>query len=162
MQKNVNIDEIDAKILRMLIKDARASLSDIAKECEKSSVAVLNRIRRLKKLGVITGATIFPALNVLGFQIVATIGVEANSNTEEITEFFKNNTCLIEPAASIGEYDFCALVYAENITCLYEKIEMLRMRFGIRKIIVNVWSNIPHVNYGNIVLNPMEKDESNG
>jgi DNA-binding Lrp family transcriptional regulator len=158
----IDIDEIDSKILRMLISDARSSLSDIAKECGISSVSVLNRIKRLKKLGVIIGATVFPSLNLLGYQITATIGVESNSNTEEIREFLKNNTCLIEPSMSIGEYDFCALVYAESIQSLNEKIEVVRRRFGVRKIIVNVWSNFPHSIFQNIDLNPLKKDENNG
>jgi Lrp/AsnC family transcriptional regulator, leucine-responsive regulatory protein len=153
------MDEIDTKILQMLILDARTSLSDMAKECDISSVSVLNRIKRLKKQGVITGATLFPSLEALGFHITAIIGIQTNSNTEELKEFFKNNTCLIEPAASIGEYDFCALVYAENIASLNEKIDVVRRRFGVRKVIVNVYAKFPILSFGNIDLNPLKKEE---
>ncbi|MGD6851019.1 MAG: Lrp/AsnC family transcriptional regulator [Candidatus Bathyarchaeia archaeon] len=153
------MDEIDTKILKMLILDARTSLSDIAKICDISSVSVLNRIKRLKKLGVITGATLFPALEELGFQITALIGVQTNSNTEELKEFLKTNTCLIEPSSSIGEYDFCALVYAENIASLNEKIDLVRRRFGVRKVIVNVYSKIPTLSFENIDLNPLKRVE---
>jgi Lrp/AsnC family transcriptional regulator, regulator for asnA, asnC and gidA len=153
----VDIDEIDDKILHILIQDARTSLKDIAKDCGISPVSVLNRITRLKKLGVITGATLFPALNILEFQIVATIGMETDSDTDEIVKFFKEHTYLIEPSTSIGEYDLCTLVYAENITKLNEQTDAVRIRFGIRKVIVNVWSNIPHMTFENIDLNPTKK-----
>jgi Lrp/AsnC family transcriptional regulator, regulator for asnA, asnC and gidA len=157
MDTTVNIDETDTKILHVLIQDARTSLKDIAKECGISSVSVLNRIKRLKKLGVITGATLFPAINILGFQIIATIGMETDVNTDEIVKFFKEHTYLIEPSTAIGEYDLCALVYAENFANLNEKTDAVKRRFGIRKVIVNVWSNIPHMTFENIDLKPTKK-----
>ena len=155
MSSNViKIDEIDNKILHILIEDARTSLKDIAKKCAISSVSVLNRIKRLKKLGIITGATLFSSLDTLGFQIVASIGMETDSNTDEILKFFKEHTCLIEPSTSIGEYDLSALVYAENITNLNDCVDMVRRRFGIRKVTVTVWSGLPFMNYENIDLRP--------
>ena len=150
----VDIDEIDNKILHILIEDARTSLKDIAKKCGISSVSVLNRIKRLKKQGVITGATLFSSLDTLGFQIVASIGMETDVNTDEILKFFKEHTCLIEPSTSIGEYDLSALVYAENISSLNDCIDMVRRRFGIRKVTVTVWSGLPFMNYENIDLRP--------
>jgi Lrp/AsnC family transcriptional regulator for asnA, asnC and gidA len=157
MTRAVDIDEIDEKILEMLIEDARTSLKDIAKNCNITAVSVFNRIKRLKKLGVITGATLFPAIGILGFQIVAIIGMETDSNVEEILKYFKDNTYLVEPATSIGTYDLTAVVYAENLASLNERVETIRRRFGIRKVIVNVWSGIPFINYNNIDLTPLKE-----
>jgi DNA-binding Lrp family transcriptional regulator len=118
---------------------------------------VLNRIKHLKDLGVITGATLFPSIERIGFHVVATIGMETDSNPEEITEFFKEHTHLIEPSTMFGEYDFCAVVYAEDISSLNQKINAVRKRFGIEKIVVNIWSGTPHMNFENIDLNPIKK-----
>ena len=153
----ISIDGTDDKILHILIKDARTSLKEMAKECGISSVAVLNRIKRLKKLGVITGATLFVPIGIMGFQVVATIGMETDANTEEIVKFLCEHTHLIEPSISIGEYDLCAVVYAENISSLNECVEMAKRRLGIRKVIVNVWSGFPYLNFENIQLNPSKK-----
>jgi Lrp/AsnC family transcriptional regulator for asnA, asnC and gidA len=157
MYTAIDIDETDIKILKVLIADARTSLIEIAKKCGISSVSVLNRIKRLKKLGVITGATLFAALNTLGFQVVATVGMETDSNRDEIVEFLKKSTYLIEPATAIGEYDFCALIYAENIENLNEITDAVKKQFGIRKVVVNVWSGRPHRTYENIDLKPQKK-----
>jgi Lrp/AsnC family transcriptional regulator, leucine-responsive regulatory protein len=154
MPKTVQIDDIDEKILHYLIEDARASLKDMSKQCGISSVSVLNRIKRLKKLGVITGATMFPYIQKIGFPIVATIGMETDKNPKEILEFFNQHTYLIEPSTSVGVYDLCALVYAENLNSLNERVEMVRRRFGIRKIVVNVWSGSPYMNFSNVDLRP--------
>jgi len=157
MNATVDIDETDDKILHVLIQDARANLKEIAKECGLSSVSVLNRIKQLKKLGVITGAAFFPVLDPLGVQILATIGMETDANIDEIIEFLKKHTHLVEPSKSIGEYDLCALVYAENIANLNEKIDALKRQFEIRKVVVNVWSGMPHMTYENIDLRPIKK-----
>jgi Lrp/AsnC family transcriptional regulator for asnA, asnC and gidA len=154
MSSNVDIDKIDDKILHILIKDARTTLKDIGKECGISSVSVLNRIKRLKKLGVITGATLFATIGTLGIQITASIGIETESgvNVEEILGFFREHTHLIEPSVSIGKYDLTALVFAENITALNERVETVRRFNGIRKVVVMVWSGLPHLNFENVKL----------
>ncbi len=152
------IDDIDDRILHILIQDARTSLKQIAKQCGISSVSVLNRIKRLKKLGVIMGASLFPSLNELGYQIVATIGMETNADPDEILKILDSYTTLVEPAASIGEYDLCALVYAENLSCLNEKLDAIKRRYQIKKVTVNVWSGIPHINFKNIELQPLKEE----
>jgi len=154
----VQIDGINKKILKILTQDARTSLKDIAKECNVSAVSVMNRIKRLKKEGVITGATLFPILVPLGFTIVATIGMEIDSEVYEVLRYLKDHFYLIEPSISIGEYDLMAVVYAENMTVLNKRVEDIRRRFGVRRVTVNVWSGIPYLNYGNVDLNPLEKE----
>ena len=150
----VEIDDVDNKILHALIKDARARLKDIAKECGISSVSVLNRIKRLKKLGVITGATLFPRLDIFEYQIVATIGVETDQDEDEILKFIDEHTELIEPSRSIGKYDLTAFVYAESVAAIDKVVYELRKRFGVRKVTVNVWSGKPHSRLENVDLQP--------
>jgi DNA-binding Lrp family transcriptional regulator len=118
----------------------------------------MNRIKRLKKTGVITGATLFPVLLPLGFTIVATIGMETDSEVDEILKYLKDYMYLIEPSTGMGEYDFTAVVYAENMTTLNERVETIRRRFGVRRVIVNVWSGIPYPSYGNIDFTPLKEE----
>jgi Lrp/AsnC family transcriptional regulator for asnA, asnC and gidA len=75
MSSTVEIDEIDVKILRELTKDARTKVKDIAKNCSLSSVAILNRIKRLKAAGVIVGAHLFINWSQIGYLYPASIGV---------------------------------------------------------------------------------------
>ena len=91
MNSIVEIDQIDSQILHILIQDARKSLKDIGKKCGISSVSVLNRIKRLKELGVITGATLLATLDTFGFTVVASIGIEldANANVQTNLEIFQ-------------------------------------------------------------------------
>lgn len=153
----VKIDEIDEKILRLLIKDARTRLKDIAKECNISSVSVLNRIKRLKTLGVITGATLFPRVALINLPTIANIGINLDSNEcgeDEIIKLIGEQTNLVEPSASVGKYDLCALVFTENVSELDKIVYAVRKCFGLRKIDVNIYSGEPHFVFENINLQP--------
>ena len=69
MATTVAIDAIDELILHLLLKDANMALKKIAEKCGISAVAVYNRIERLKKLGVITGASLFTTLKIYNSKI---------------------------------------------------------------------------------------------
>jgi DNA-binding Lrp family transcriptional regulator len=159
MPSIVQLDEIDDKIIHLLLKDAQLSLNQIAKECNISSVSVLNRINHLKKQGVITGATLFASLSTYDFEIIAFLGIETEnmSDVQEILQFLKEYTFLIEPSLSIGKYDLHALVYAKDFNNLNERVAMVRRLTGIRKVEVSVWSGLPASNYANLDLLPNKR-----
>lgn len=158
MNPIVEIDEKDVKILNILIKDVRARLKDIAKECGISSVSALNRIKRLKKLKVITGAMLFPSIGELGSPLVATIGVVLDGNKkDEIIRLISKQTNLVEPSTCIGKYDLCALVFAENISELNKAAQLVKERFGAREVALNLWSGQPHLVFENINLQPTKE-----
>jgi Lrp/AsnC family transcriptional regulator for asnA, asnC and gidA len=150
------IDEIDSKILRLLLKDARLSLKEIAKECDISSVSVLNRINRLKKLGVIKGSALFSSFEIYDFQIVAFIGVETENNncTDEVLKFLETYTFLIEPSVSIGKFDLHALIYSKDQNDLNNRVAMVRRIAGVRKVSVFIWAGVPIANWDNVDFLP--------
>ena len=153
----IKIDEIDEKILRLLIKDARTRLKDIAKDCNITSTSVLNRIKRLKKHGVITGATLFPKIALINLPILALIGINLDYtefNEAEILKLIGEKINLVEPSPSIGKYDLCALVYTANVIELDKTVYALKKRFRIRKVTVNIWSGVPRLLFENIDLQP--------
>ncbi len=155
MSDIIKIDETDIKILNMLIHDARTRLKDIAKECKTSSVSVLNRIKRMKNLKLITGATLFPNVGALGFPIVATMGINFDGNLDqEIIRLIDEQMFVVEPSPSVGEYDLCALVFAKSLGDLDKIACTIRERYDAKKVTTNVWSGPPQMNYENIDLNP--------
>ena len=158
MNSKIEIDEVDAKILSILIEDARAKLKDIAKECGMSPVAVLHRIKRLKKNGVITGATMYPNLQRLGGFIVATLGIDlVAGKEEEVLRLIQEQTNLVEPSPSVGKYDLCALVFAENLANLENITQALRKHSGVIRITANMWTSKPTLVFENIDLQNGEK-----
>ena len=146
MKPIIKLDKKDVQILKILVKDVRTKLKDIAKECGITSVSVLNRIKRLRKLKVITGATLFPDLSKLGLPIVATIGVILDGNQEnEPDKVFSENIGLIEPAESIGKYDFCTLIFSASIRELNEVTQVIKKECGVGEVAINLWSGQPYL-----------------
>ena len=62
------LDEVDRKILAELQEDASQSLDDIARKAGSSKTPVWNRIRKLRKAGVIGRQTVLLDPEALGFE----------------------------------------------------------------------------------------------
>jgi DNA-binding Lrp family transcriptional regulator len=159
MSAKVEIDGIDLKILNALIRDARTKIKDIAKECDTSSVAVVHRIKRLREKGVITGATLYPNFKKLGGLVVATLGIDLEAGKEEeVFDIIEKQTDLIEPSPSIGKYDLCALVFAENLAKLDSATNAIKKRNGVKKVTTNIWVK-GALAFQNVNLQPRKKDQ---
>ena len=51
----IELDELDRRLLRLLVRDGRRSYTDLAKDTGLSTSAVHSRVRRLEQRGAITG-----------------------------------------------------------------------------------------------------------
>ncbi|MBM4400836.1 MAG: winged helix-turn-helix transcriptional regulator, partial [Crenarchaeota archaeon] len=88
MQKQTKIDEIDAKILRTLLKESRTSFTEIAKDCKISVGAVRMRYKRLWKEGVINGEVMLVNPHSLGYKYISDLGITtAVENEKEVIKF---------------------------------------------------------------------------
>ena len=68
-QAEVGIDELDKKILNILIDNARLSYRQIARKTKVSVATVMNRVKRLEKTGVITKYTIGIKYSLIGYDM---------------------------------------------------------------------------------------------
>ncbi|MCW4045145.1 MAG: Lrp/AsnC family transcriptional regulator [Candidatus Bathyarchaeota archaeon] len=151
----MEIDEIDVKILRELIKDARKRLKDIAKDCGISSTAVFNRIKRLKTAGVITGAVQYVNMERLGYLFPASIGISLNSNQEpQVIRIIKERANLIAFAPSIGKSDLTIFLVAKSMNELDYLKQQLKKEAGIERITIDLWTT-PCLNFENLNLQPI-------
>ena len=71
----MNLDAIDRKILKFLIKNARMPFLEIARECGISGAAIHQRIRKLDESGVILGSRLIVDPKTLGFDVCAYIWI---------------------------------------------------------------------------------------
>ena len=70
------IDNLDRKILEIIMKNARIPSKDVALECNVSRAAIHQRIQRMIDLDVITGSGYHVDPKVLGFATCTYIGVK--------------------------------------------------------------------------------------
>lgn len=69
------IDNLDRKILKIIMQNARIASKDVAKDCGVSRAAIHQRIQRMIDLDVITGSGYTVDPKVLGFRTCTYIGV---------------------------------------------------------------------------------------
>ncbi len=154
MTAQVKIDEVDVKILRALVADARTKAKDIAKECGLSSTAILNRVERLKAAGVIVGSVLFLNMNQMGFMYAASIGVDVKIHEkEEFLGIIRNRSNVLIVSESVGSHTFRAFVVAKSLEDLENLKQYIRKQLGSRKVAVNFWGT-PQFLFDNIELEP--------
>jgi Lrp/AsnC family transcriptional regulator, regulator for asnA, asnC and gidA len=74
-----HLEEIDAMILRELLSDGRKSFTSIAKELQTTKDVIWKRYKNMEKARIITGATIQFNFPCFGYESIATIALNVNS-----------------------------------------------------------------------------------
>lgn len=152
MKSILNIDETDAKILQILMRDVRTKLKDIANECGLSSTAIKNRIDRMKKNGLIVKSIPRFNMDFFGYKIPLLLGINLDSNHEkDVINLIKRQVVVAGSNRTIGKYDLCLIVFAKSISALDKLKYLIRKQKGVTKVELNLWSNI-HFNFDNIDL----------
>ncbi|MFV0268842.1 MAG: Lrp/AsnC ligand binding domain-containing protein [Draconibacterium sp.] len=73
------MDNIDKKILNMIMKNARTPFLEVARECGVSGAAIHQRVARLTNMGVISGSHFEVDPEILGYTTCAFMGIYLDS-----------------------------------------------------------------------------------
>ncbi|MCX8191356.1 MAG: Lrp/AsnC family transcriptional regulator [Nitrososphaerales archaeon] len=92
-------DEIDIKILKEYLRDARQSFREIAKKLGLSVGTVLKRTKKLEALGIIKGYSVIIDYEKLGYELTA------------ITEVTVSKGKLLEMEAELAKLPHACAVY---------------------------------------------------
>ena len=84
MNKEV-LDEIDRKILKFLVKNARMPYLEIARACDISGAAIHQRIKKLEDEGVILGSRMIVDPKMLGFDVCAFVSLRIQDPMKNIS-----------------------------------------------------------------------------
>ncbi len=141
--KMKSIDELDQKILRILLEDASVNYETIANAVGTSLGTVHNRIKRLKEDKIITRITPVVDAKKIGFDICALIDVRIKGgHLEELQKKFTKykNVCSIYDIT--GEYDTTFVTKFKNTEDLNTFIkELAGQKYVMRthtKLVLNV------------------------
>ena len=81
----MKLDRIDRQIIESLQTDGRRPFTALAREAGISEAAVRARVKKLTRAGVIDVVAVTNPLKV-GFDVMAIVGIQANSNLEQIAD----------------------------------------------------------------------------
>lgn len=127
-------DEIDLKILDMLLINSKISLKEIGEHVHLTPQGVSNRIIRLQDLGIITQYTVYINNSLLGKNITAFITIFMKTTQhDKLTKFIKENTIITEAHRISGDGCYLLKVICSNmdeINLLLDKI----MEYGTYRL----------------------------
>lgn len=135
--KSVPFDELDRKIVAILIANARASFSEMGTAIGLSATAVKRRVDRLRKADVITGfrATVRPA--ALGWRTEAYIEVYCDSAAPpgRLAEVARKYPEIAAAMTVTGAADALLHIRATDVGHFEEVLERIRSEPFVRKTI---------------------------
>jgi Lrp/AsnC family transcriptional regulator, leucine-responsive regulatory protein len=138
-------DQIDLKILSILQGQGRCHLSEIAKEVDLSSPAVMERVKRLEAQGVIKGYHAVLDAKKIGKDITAFIGVSV-SHQRHIDEFASamlREHDVLECHHVTGEESFILKVKTANTGSLEKLLGEIRSMEGVTRTVTKVVLSTP-------------------
>lgn len=148
VQKSIEIDEIDAKILVTLLKNARTSFTKIAKECGISVGAVRMRYKRLWKIGVIKGEITLVNPHTLGYRHICDLGIIIRiEHEQDVLKFLMDKPYISHIAGPLGKYDIWAKVALREDQNLAEILDDIEENPHIKSVDALVWAEAVNVEY---------------
>lgn len=118
----VKIDNLDRKILNVIISNARTPFKEIADSCGVSRAAVHQRVQRLIEAKVITGSGYHIDYKMVGYTTFTYVGVklEKGSLFREVTEELKKIDEVVECHFTTGAYSMLIKLISRDNAHLME------------------------------------------
>ncbi|MDD4849220.1 MAG: Lrp/AsnC family transcriptional regulator [Gemmiger sp.] len=113
------MDDLDHKIIRLMMKNARMPVKDIAEQVNLTSPAVSSRIHRLETDGVIGGYTVVlhPPEDSARVQALISIAANPTSRADFLSQV-ENEPQVLQCYRVTGSYNFILKVSCANIDSL--------------------------------------------
>jgi len=125
---NRKIDELDLKILNILQADGKVSNAEIARKVGKAPSAVLERVRKLRRHGIIKGFECIVDHKILGRGLTAftSIRVEEGVGATEVGENLAKLPEVLEVHYTAGRDSYLVKVRVEDT----EALQVTLAKFG--------------------------------
>jgi Lrp/AsnC family transcriptional regulator for asnA, asnC and gidA len=126
------IDEIDLKILRILIEDAKISYGDIGEKVFLSPGAVHTRVKKMESTGIITGSSISVDTKKLGWDIAAFLGIylEKSEQYDDVADQLKMIPEIVSINYTTGNYSIFVKLMCRDTAhlrnVLHDKIQKVQ------------------------------------
>lgn len=113
---NLQIDNLDKKILSLITKNARTPFLEVARECNVSGAAIHQRVQRLINIGVIKGSEFVINPLKVGYMTCAYMGIFLKSASlfDEVVAAMKEIPQIVECHYTTGKYAIFIKIYAHS------------------------------------------------
>jgi Lrp/AsnC family transcriptional regulator for asnA, asnC and gidA len=131
MNRYADIDQLDRRILAILMKDAVVPYTEIAKQLDVSAGTIHVRMKKMMEMGLVTGSQLTIDPTLAGYDICAFIGIflEKGSVYENVKEQMKTIPEIVEMHYTTGVYSIFAKVLCRDTAhlrfVLNEKVQAI-------------------------------------
>jgi len=129
MSLNLEIDNVDLKILTLLMEDANMPYTEIAKRVYVSGGTVHVRMKKMQEMGIVTGAQLKIDYARLGFDIIAFLGIylEKSSMYSDVARLLEQIPEIVSIHYTTGIYSIFAKIICRDTkhlrNVLHDKIQ---------------------------------------
>lgn len=129
------MDDIDRRILQLLVDDGRASVTDIADEVHLSLSAASQRLRRLRASGAIERFTVRLGGAATGRPVDALVDLQLSPGSpwSGIDDALRDHPDVVDALHLTGGFDYQVRVRARSIDDLDELLRWLKESLGVRE-----------------------------
>jgi len=112
-----SIDKLDLLIIQAMMQDAEISYADLGKQFFVSGGTIHVRIKKLEELGIVKGKRLAVDLKVLGYDIIAFIGIylEKSSMYDTVALALKNIPQVVRVNYTTGNYSMFVEIVCKDI-----------------------------------------------
>ena len=130
-----NLDELDEKILKMVIDNARIPFLEVARACNVSGAAIHQRIQKLTNLGVLKGSEFIVDHTKVGYETSAYMGLYLKDpgQFQNVVKALEKIPEVVECYYTTGQYDLFIKLYAKNNKHLLEIIHSKLQPLGLSR-----------------------------
>lgn len=123
----LKLDDIDHKILDMLIDNTRTPFTDIAKKLLISAGTVHVRVKKMEDSGIIKGSSLTLDYHKLGYSFIAYVGVylQNTSQTKFVLERINEIPYVTVAHITTGKFNIFCKIRARNTTHAKDVIFMI-------------------------------------
>ncbi|HET8838080.1 MAG TPA: winged helix-turn-helix transcriptional regulator [Flavobacteriaceae bacterium] len=110
------LDEIDHKVLDILIENTRTPFTEIAKKLDVSAGTIHVRVKKMENEGIITGSTLTLDYQKLGYAFIAYVGIflQKTSQTKFVLQRINEIPYVTVAHVTTGKFNVFCKVRARN------------------------------------------------
>jgi Lrp/AsnC family transcriptional regulator for asnA, asnC and gidA len=112
-----SLDKLDLQIIQAMMQDAEISYADLGKQFFVSGGTIHVRIKKLEELGIVKGKRLGVDLKLLGYDIIAFIGIylEKSSMYDTVALALKNIPQVVRVNYTTGNYSMFVEIVCKDI-----------------------------------------------
>ncbi len=131
MHKEKHLDELDKKILSILMENAKKAYSEIGQQLFVSGGTIHVRMKKMEEMGLVKGYNLVIDHTKLGYDIVAFLGIylDKSSLFDQVSDALKGIPEVVGAHYTTGQYGIFAKIICKDTNhlkdLLHDKIQKI-------------------------------------